>query len=151
MPRVRPCGPLPLFAARITWIVSAASDSIAVATSSPDEAARPAARRSRRRDSDSAGSAEILSKAAASRWPPWPIRRSPPFVCRVAVDFSFGFAGLADAPVRLPGDLEPLSLVAARVMGIGTHHLDRQRGLTCLANGRGFPPDGPMGQPPDGE
>src|SRR5215207_10187987 len=149
IPPVLPCGPPPLFAARITWIASAASDSIAAATSSGDTVAAPLAPIRRRRDSARAGRAETASNAAARRWPPWP---TPPRAAFAGAAFgwlrsglaAFGLATLglpllADARVRPPGDPEPLSL-AACVMGIDTHTLDRQRGAPDLAIGHRFPP-----------
>src|SRR5215204_1023850 len=97
------------------WIAIAASDSIAAASSSPEGAEPSLARSRRRRDSARAGNDETASNAAARRFPPCPRLRSP------ADEAGLAFARLADDPVRPPGDLEPLSLVPARVMGIGTH------------------------------
>src|SRR5215208_2821243 len=132
-PRVRPCGPPPLLAARITWIARAASDSMAAATSSPDGADASLARRRRCRASASAGIDETVSNAAARRFPPCPLLRSRVF----DAGFVFGRAG-AD-PVRFR-DREPLSLVAALVMGISTRTPSSAVEPWGLAIGCGFPP-----------
>ena len=77
-PATRPGGPLPLFAACITAIASAASDSTASATSPVEEpgargADQPAASLGQRRQRATA------SNASASRRPPAPARRARPF------------------------------------------------------------------------
>jgi hypothetical protein len=59
-----------------------------------------------------------VSNAAARRVPPWPLLRSR------ERDAGFPFVGAADDAVRFR-DREPLSLVAALVMGISTRTLHR--------------------------
>src|SRR6476646_1809110 len=111
-------------------MASPASASIVSASSSPDAAAPFVATSRRRRDSANAGRAETVSNAAASRCPPWPILRSPPGVAAFcsAFDSTFGLLWPVDDLARRFGDVEPLSLVATVLMGIGTHPHIRQPG-----------------------
>ena len=73
---VRPEGPAPLLAARMTVIARAASASIASASSFDELAWRSHRPRRRRRASERAGIRDTSSKASARRLPPTPPRRS---------------------------------------------------------------------------
>ena len=70
---IRPRGPPPLFAARITAIATAVSDSTASAISATEAFSCAVSFATRSSVSASAGSEFTASNAADRRWPPLPI------------------------------------------------------------------------------